>query len=148
MPKAIVSPTVLRDLHPLGSGAFRGLKDHLEQGYRNEKTRSYFRPFEGLRTPAKQLELQNVRPPVTQAGPWQSAHQHGLAVDFVPWSEAGGWDWSDKHDWKYLKASAQLFGLDVPIDWDKAHVEHPCWPDLRKWLANWKPKAVKAAKPA
>lgn len=90
-------------------------------------------PFEGYRSPVRQYHLL-TRTKNTKAGPWQSAHQYGLAVDFaglrieqdgliVPGSWA--WDQVPKHLWETLKREAIREGLDVPIAWDRGHVIHP-----------------------
>src|SRR5512134_2288927 len=59
-----------------------------------------FRLFEGFRAPQRQQYLWDqgrVRPgaKVTNAQPWQSMHQYGLAVDLVLW-ENGKWSWDDR----------------------------------------------------
>ena len=125
---------VLRDLHPHAAGAFRGLTAHLYSAYENRKTASYFRPFEGLRPPIKQTELLNKRPAVTHVGPWHSAHQYGLAVDFVAFKREGLWSWDESEDWTFLRLSAEKFGLIVPIVWDMGHVEHPVWRAVQRLL--------------
>lgn len=125
---------VLRDLHPVAGAAFRRMTAHLYSAYENRKTSSYFRPFEGLRPPIKQAELLNKRPAVTHVGPWYSAHQYGLAVDFVAFKREGVWSWDEGEDWTFLRLTAERFDLRVPIIWDKGHVEHPAWPRLQKLL--------------
>ena len=139
MAKLDMTQAIFRDLHPVGLQAFKNLTVRLENAWRDEKTRTYFRPFEGHRSPAKQLELGMKRPPVTLAGPWQSAHQYGLAVDFVAWN-GQAWNWDEDQDWAFLKTTAEECGLLRPIDWDKAHIEHPLFAEMmkiqRKWLGK------------
>lgn len=101
--------------------------------YNEQKTVTIFAPFEGYRSPERQRILYEKTPLVTKAVPWRSAHQYGLAVDFVAWT-ATGWSWDDNHDWNLLQRAAQENGLDCPISWDRAHVEHPAWVAInRAW---------------
>lgn len=126
MAKLDNTEVVLRDLHPLAKPAFEQLTIYLEQLWKDGKTQTFFKPFEGLRTPIKQLELLNRRPVVTHVGPWQSAHQYGLAVDFVPWS-GNAFSWDEDHDFTTLRLAAVACGLSRPMEWDKCHIEHPAW---------------------
>lgn len=128
----------LRYLHPVASTAFRKLTVALEDAWKNEQTPTYFRPYCGYRSPIEQEKLLKVEPRVTLAGPFQSAHQYGLALDFVAW-EREAWSWADNHDWAFLLRMADEFGLSIPISWDKGHVEHPAWRDLAKTLKRFSP---------
>jgi len=98
-----------------------------------------------VRSPERQDEL--FIKGRTKARPWQSAHQYGLAADFVPYitnQEAldlgdmvgekvlTGWSWHESHDWPFLRQRAEKHGLSVPIAWDKCHVEYN---DFRELLA-------------
>lgn len=139
MPKLDHSATVIRDLHPVARPLFERLADNLEKAWSDEKTHSLFRPFQGLRTPIQQLELLNRRPPVTHVGPWNSAHQYGLAVDFVPW-KGDAWSWSEDHDYQFLRLAAEAVGLRRPMEWDKCHIEHPCWDELHATLKKYEKK--------
>lgn len=86
--------------------------------------------FEAFRHPARQAWLlENTTS--TKAGPWQSAHQYGLAVDLVP-RPAGKWSWDAGIHWDLMKKAAVSHGLRVPISWDKAHVEDARWPNVRR----------------
>ena len=89
-----------------------------------------FLPFEGFRTPERQIELQAEKR--TWVGPWKSAHQWGLAVDFVP-KINGKWSWDAPEEaWALLKVRAIRCGLSVPIEKDKVHVEaRELWFKLR-----------------
>ena len=115
-------------LHPLARQSFQLLELRLEEGFRDGHTRSWFRPFEGYRTPQRQLHLLNVAK-TTQAGPWQSAHNYGLAVDFVPFNpDTGKWSWADDEDWNYLDAQVRNRPqLARAIRWDRPHVHHHIW---------------------
>lgn len=124
--------TICRDLNmllPSAKRSFEQLEAALKIGYGRQETATRFEVFETYRTPQRQAQLAS---PVTKARAFQSAHQFGLAVDFVP-RELEAWSWSDKHDWSYLRRVAQQFGLDVPINWDRAHVEHPFWTNHLRW---------------
>jgi hypothetical protein len=90
-----------------------------------------FRLFEGFRDPGRQQALLMDTRGVTKAGAWASAHQYGLAADFVPWVN-GRFTWAvDAKVWDELKAAAELHGLAAPLKWDRAHVQHPLWEELR-----------------
>lgn len=94
-----------------------------------------FEAFEGLRLPERQYHL-FARTKNTKAGPWQSSHQYGLAVDFAcraidQMGRASGWHWPEQADWDWLKRQARRNGLDIPIKWDRGHVEHPLWRTIR-----------------
>lgn len=93
-----------------------------------------FYPFEGFRHPLRQhylvTETKN-----TKAGPWESAHQYGLAVDFAVLvvdddSTDTLWSWSAQAPWGELKRLASVEGLTVPIAWDQGHVQHPIFKTL------------------
>lgn len=122
-------------LNPKAVEAFEALRDALARGYETGETETLFKPFEGFRGPVRQLDL--FAKGTTKARPWKSAHNYGLAVDFVPFvplsanRAIGEWSWRADHDYKFLAATAKHCGLLVPIDWDPCHVEHPIWLKLR-----------------
>ena len=122
-------------IHPACRAKFIALADCLVQDKIAGRTRSEFRAFETYRSPARQLELYKQRPPVTQAPPWTSAHQYGLAVDFVAWSEKG-WSWANSEDWDHLDKRAFEYGLLRPISWDRPHIESPLWRAVQATLAR------------
>ena len=120
------------------------LHKYLVDAHQTGRTKTRFEIFETFRTPMRQRDL--IKKGVSKAGPFQSAHQFGLAVDFVPYlspedaaalsASTGervfpGWNWHSSHDYRYLAESATRFKLAVPITWDPCHVEHPHWPQLR-----------------
>lgn len=115
-------------LHPTCSRDFLALEFALEQGFARGNTSTRFRPFETYRHPLRQAEAYNNK--TSRARAYQSAHQFGLAVDFVPWNN-GRWSWSETHDWAFLEATAKTFGLIRSIAWDLAHVEAPQFQDLK-----------------
>lgn len=117
-------------LHPMMADRAKMLALDLLEGFRLQQTTTAFAPFEGYRSPERQNELFNKTPPVTKVIGWRSAHQFGLAVDFVAWTTKG-WSWDDNHDWKFLIDHAQEVGLGVPISWDAPHVEHPAWKQIQ-----------------
>lgn len=122
--------TVIRDinaLHPKFAPIAKRLADALAADYKAGLTKTDFQVFETYRSPLRQQEL--LAKGTTKAGPFKSAHQFGLAVDFVPRIN-GRWDWSDFHEWEYMRNKAQSFGLSTPISWDLTHVEHPLFDDL------------------
>lgn len=126
---------VLQQLHPICRPMFERLTADLEEAWRNEKTLTFFKPYEGLRSPIKQLELLNVRPALTHVVPWHSAHQYGMAVDFVAW-KGDAWSFSEDHDYEFLRLAAENAGLTRPMVWDKSHIEWGGWLDLTKALAK------------
>lgn len=95
-----------------------------------------FAPFEGFRHPLRQHYLL-TRTKNTKAGPWKSAHQYGVAVDFAcrrvdEYGSAHGWFWPDGAPWQLLKLKAREAGLYIPIAWDRGHVVHPLWNEIKK----------------
>lgn len=101
-----------------------------------------FEPFEGMRSKERQEYLLTVVK-TTKAGPGQSAHNYGLAVDFAvrvyTRNDAGklimdgprSWTWSQAAPWTKLKQAARLCGLDIPIKWDLGHVQPVDWKSLK-----------------
>lgn len=122
----------LAKLHPKARQPFELLALRLEDGFKAGHTKTWFRPFEGYRSPERQLQLLNIDK-TTKAGPWQSAHNYGLAVDFVPWDPADQkWHWRENADWAFLDRSVQNRPqLSRPISWDRPHVEHHIWTMIR-----------------
>lgn len=136
----------LRDLHPIALPAFVRLHYRLQDAFDTGKINQMFLPFESYRSPARQNELLSNGKGVTRAGAWQSAHQFGLAVDFVPFltrsGRRNGWDWGHDNQWGVLAQLAKAEGLLAPYDWDKAHIVHPLWKKVQK-LFNDEPKPDK-----
>jgi hypothetical protein len=110
-------------LHPRVINPMTFLMKELYEAFRDGRTKTDFRPFETYRLPTRQAML--LARGTTKAGPMQSAHQYGMAVDFVP-CNGGVWSWGNEHDYAFLKATAErVAGLHVPYHtWDKCHVEH------------------------
>lgn len=120
-------------LHPKVRQPFELLSLRLEDEWRAGNTPYWIRPFEGFRDPDKQIEL--LREKRTKAGPWQSAHNYGLAVDFVPFIDGEyRWPRADHECWDFLRALCVNRGLINSIDWDRPHVEHPIWHQVRAYL--------------
>lgn len=125
----------LASLHPLSQEAFRLLAERLYADYESGICKEWLREFETWRSPIRQLEL--LREGKTKAAPWQSAHQYGMAVDFVPFrygevGRAGTWTWDvEAGVWDHLRKRAHELGLACELDWDRCHVEHP---EFREWL--------------
>lgn len=110
-------------LHPKARQNFMALAAVLEDQHRTGQIKTLFKPFEGYRSPERQNYLFHVEK-TTKARAFQSAHNYGLAVDFVAW-EDGRWSWAEHHDWAALAFCARQRGLWAPISWDRPHVEHP-----------------------
>lgn len=102
-----------------------------------------FEFFEGFRHPERQRHLITTTSN-TKAGPWESAHQYGLAMDFVcrviNSHGFGEWSWGASHPWGKVAAHARACGLSVPLKWDLGHVQAPEFDELfglvRKWQRN------------
>ena len=133
--------------HPKFARAASALNKLLRGGYETGITKTNFQLFESYRHPGRQFEV--FTKGTSKAGPYKSAHQFGLAGDWVPYlspveAEAlgerigervlPGWNWHSSHDWLFLKKCAEQVGLVVPMDWDRAHVEHPDWPNLLTYI--------------
>lgn len=127
-------------LHPKARQHFQMMEIRLAEAFEAGATKTLFKPFEGYRPPERQLVLLTRK--TTKAGPWQSAHNYGLAVDFVAKSsrlETGavhnhGWSWADHHDWDCVREVATNLGLQNTLKWDRPHVEHPIWIAVRSHL--------------
>jgi len=133
-------------LHPVFRPVAEGLDKALTRAYQAGATKTHFKVFETLRHPLRQNEL--LSRGTTKAGAWESAHQYGLAADFVPYLSADealilaakvgervdpGWNWHSSHDWKFLRHLADAtFGTGEPISWDPGHVQSSKWPDVRR----------------
>lgn len=112
-------------LHPVMRGSVIELQKKLKEA------KLQFELFEGWRSPIRQEALYASNPRVTNARAWRSAHQYGLAADFV-WRDGKFWSWDDEHPWHELKKIATSLRLDVPITWDRGHIQHPLW---KRWKA-------------
>jgi peptidoglycan L-alanyl-D-glutamate endopeptidase CwlK len=85
--------------------------------------------FEGYRSPEDQSIV--LARGTSKAGPMESAHQFGLAADFVPFID-GNWRWDVEAGlWTRLTVLASECGLLAPLAWDRAHIEHPAWKRVR-----------------
>lgn len=89
-----------------------------------------FRVFESFRSPARQAYLYaqgRTRPGkrVTNAQPWQSMHQYGLAVDFALFIN-GGWSWREDGEyagaWDHLREVGEFYGMRG-LEWEKPHLQ-------------------------
>ncbi len=111
-------------LAPVARTAFLGLDAYLRRETR-------FRCFETYRDPAAQAVAFAAK--TSKAAPFESAHQFGLAADFVVWRNKQ-WHWpaTDDPEWDALRRAAHDFGLINGISWDRPHVEHPSWAGVRK----------------
>lgn len=105
--------------------------------------------YEGLRTCERQRELYaqgRTRPgrKVTNAGPGQSMHQYGLAIDFVPLkahAKAAGMfeaDWNAAKKYQVAQSIAAKHGLRH-LSWETPHLEDATlkdWRAARKLYGN------------
>ncbi len=116
-------------LHPRAKAQFVDLGGYLADSFKTGKTKTCFGMFETYRSPARQAFCRRMG--TSKADPFESPHQYGLAVDFVPYWLAEGtqkhWNWDEDNDFEFLRDAAKKFGMDVPISWDRCHVEHPLW---------------------
>lgn len=90
-----------------------------------------FRIFESFRSDEEQLRVFNLG--TSKARPGESAHNWGLAADYVPYDQHKGWHWPKPswEGWDILGERALEYELERPIDWDKPHVQVPDWRALR-----------------
>ncbi len=88
-----------------------------------------------LRSPVEQDALyasgRTIPGPIrTKAKAGQSAHQYGLALDFVI-LDSGKADWSgDSPAWNHAIALAEARGMHSLRPMESAHLEHPDWHEL------------------
>ena len=121
----------LDDLHFEARLAFKGLCEDLARSYKTGRTQRLLCPFEGYRGPDRQRYLLAIK--ASKAGPWQSPHQLGLAVDFWPNDDDRVWHFDPSAaEIEELHKLAKARGLDAPISWDPMHIEHPAWNAIRK----------------
>lgn len=118
-------------VHPIALPLFIQLSARLQGGFNDGSTKTQFMVFETYRTPERQNELFQKKK--TKARAWQSAHQYGLGIDLVPFDK-GQWSWAEDHDYAYLKFQAEQLGLLVPVVWDRCHIQHPAWDEVRRVL--------------
>lgn len=120
-------------LHPVLSPIVERLAESLRRGHESGRFETLFKVFETYRSPVRQLYL--LSEGTTKAGPWKSAHQFGLAVDFVPFVN-GKWIWPsiESRVWNDMREEAKRFGLTAPIAWDGPHIEHPSFEKIKKIL--------------
>lgn len=118
------------DLHPLMRAKVQKLEGRLlEMEMLATSGAAGFKLFEGYRSPNRQIEVFNRG--TSKAKAWQSAHQYGLAVDYVWWDPADGWSWDARHNWDALADAADSVGLHAPITWDRPHIQHPSFSTLK-----------------
>lgn len=122
--------------HPEFAERARALQQYLRSAYEARVTKTDFEVFETFRSSERQDRLYAKGTSKARGG--QSAHNHGLAVDMVPYVRASfttaagkeilqGWSWDPIHDWKFLHRAALKYGLECPIAWDLCHVQMPDW---------------------
>ena len=122
-------------LHPKARAQFASLAQDLVLEHQAGRAQTLFKLYEGFRHPSRQVHL--IAKGTTKAGPWQSAHQFGLAADFVPVEPGSNWMWTwdvPSAEWNYLHEMARRRGLLAPISWDKPHIQHPLWERVQRVL--------------
>lgn len=128
---AMSATTIIRSmayLHPVAMLPFVQLQSLLDADAANGQMP--FAMFETYRTPERQQYLFDKKK--TKARPWQSAHQYGLGVDFVPLLKTGDWTWEPPPEvWDRLRQRAGDCGLHNDIVWDRPHVYHPAFASVR-----------------
>lgn len=146
----------ISSLHPKFQRVVERLEKYLIDAYETGRTKTRFELFEGFRDPERQARM--LAQGTSKAGPFQSGHQLGLAVDFVPYLSVEdakifntvhklfgdkavrpGWSWHALHDYEYLRLVATTqFQLVMPVfSWDKCHIEHPDYPMLRSTMRKY-----------
>lgn len=109
----------------------------LDAAFKSGTIKTNFQVYETYRSPQRQAWLFEQKPPVTKSR--ISAHEFGLATDFAAMSIINGhrsWSWSDDHPWGVLKMMAEHRGLEIPIKWDRGHVQDPRWQKISHVLGD------------
>lgn len=130
---------LLSGIHPAWRVKYELLSSRLNHAFLTGATLSRFALFETWRSPERQQMVFDQGK--SKALPGHSAHQHGLAGDYV--AIVGGQpSWDGGQDWDFLKGEALKVGLDAPIKWDMGHVEVPMW---RRYIEHpsWVPDYMK-----
>ena len=133
------------NIHPKARGPFMRLEEELLRMYMAGSIPYWFRAFEGYRSPLNQNNA--FERGASKAKAWQSAHQYGLAVDFVPYVQPGDgaatakpqphphqgrWAWDvPAAAWDLFDRAVTQSGLLRPIPWDRPHVEHTLWREIK-----------------
>lgn len=130
-------------LHPKMRPVAESVVENLERFYQSKKTEFRFQIFETLRLAARQADAKARG--TSKAGPWESAHNVGLAIDCVPYlsaqqanrirpngSSIPGWYWppASHEDWDVLAEVFHAHDLNT-ISWDRPHGEHDLWTSIR-----------------
>ena len=122
----------LQTLHPKFARRASVLYENLALMHEAGRLQFRLEVFEGFRHFSRQQGL--VAEGVSKAGVWQSAHNFGLAADFVPYLDAeearmlgrpAGWYWPKITDetWKILHEQAAIAGVAHPFSWDGPHIQ-------------------------
>jgi hypothetical protein len=94
-----------------------------------------FRVFESYRGPVEQ-EAAFARG-TSKARAYESPHQFGLAIDFVPWTGTEFvWPAAVDGEWEELDRLSAVRGLIRSIKWDRPHVEHRSWARIRTLICH------------
>lgn len=133
----------VHSLHPKFAFIVNRLHKNLIRLHQAGSLQFRFEIFETFRHPDRQTSLKAEG--VSKSMAWRSAHNYGLACDFVPYlSQAEGkalgvtpgWYWPKITDpcWKILKQEALNAGAIGPIDWDGPHVESLIWRTIKPFV--------------
>lgn len=130
-------------LHPLARPSFIMLAAQLRKDFDDGISEFEFRIFETYRSPVRQEYV--TRQGNSKAQAFRSAHQYGLAVDFVPFIVSRGFVWDVPGSaWDHLRRRAHEGGFLNDIPWDRAHVEFALWKEIQALTLLWKPKKTAA----
>lgn len=116
----------LDHLHPIFRKA---LTDELIPALRDAGLQLHI--FESFRTPFRQADLYasgrvTPGPKRTNAQPWRSFHQYGMAVDFVFKTPEGAWTWEEPEPGQWSKYTELCFKAGLrTLSFEKPHVELP-----------------------
>ena len=110
-------------LAPAVRPKFQELADLLQQKFKEGRLKTLFLPFETFRTPSRQLILYNTQK--SRATAMHSAHNYGLAVDFVAYVVDGktGWSWTS-NEYGAMQMYARVMGFET-LGWEQCHVQSP-----------------------
>lgn len=131
-------------LHPKMAIIAKSVQQDLERLYEAKKSEFRFQIFETLRLAARQADAKARG--TSKAGPWESAHNVGLAIDCVPYltaqqavkyrpagSSLPGWYWPPSYheSWNVLTSVYERHDLNT-LTWDRPHGEHPLFDQMQK----------------
>ena len=137
----IATERELKTLHPKFARRCSVLYENLAAIHEAGRLKYRFEICEGFRHFSRQTAL--VAEGVSKEEAWASAHNFGLAADFVPYltpeegkmlGRPSGWYWPKITDeaWKILHEQAPIAGVAHPLRWDGPHIEFLQFEEMRK----------------